>query len=334
MKDFEPLVVGFVCYECVYAAADLAGTSRLCYPPNIRLIRVPCSGQVDMVHVLRAFENGADCVFVGGCLKEQCHYVDGNAKAEARVKFLKKILTAIGIEEERLSMQFMSAAMGSEFVRVAQSITDTAERLGPNPLKNTKPSILDSDNKRENLKAILHSILGGLGKKPKDFTETIKGFGDPEIDEKKCLGCGACAYVCLNEAMNTEVGGGKVRLVHDYWRCTACGNCIDVCPMECMDVADTFDLLRFLSGEEKIKAEMGALFCQRCGNSFLPVLLEKEVRKVLDDETIGESYLELCPSCRRIEWAERIKASHGYRGEWKRVNTKGRSTAYHCMGIP
>lgn len=327
MKDFEPLVIGFVCNECVYAAADLAGTSRLRYPPNIRLIRVPCSGQVDLVHMLRALENGTDCVFVGGCLKEQCHYVDGNEKAEARVKFLKKMLAAMGLEEERLSMRFMSAAMGLEFARVAQDITDTARKLGPSPLKNIEPSLLVSDSKRENLRAILLSIISGLGKEPDDFNELMKGFGEPVIDENKCLACGACAYVCLNEAMNTEIRDNKVRLIHDYWRCTACGNCMDACPRDCMEVAHTFDLVGFLSDEENVKVEMGALSCQRCKKSYLPVLLEEEIRKAIDDETLTESYLQQCPSCRRIEWAERVKASYGFRGEWKRIHAKGRSTA-------
>ena len=326
MNDFEPLIVGFICNECVYAAADLAGTSRLSYPPNIRLVRVPCSGQVDMIHMLRAFENGADGVFVGGCLKEQCHYVDGNEKAEARVNFLKKILTALGFEEERLSMQFMSAAMGSEFARVAQNLADTVKKLGPSPLKNMKLPVLASRNKRENLRDLLSSIAIKLNKEPDELREIIKGFGEPQIDEEKCIGCGACAFVCTNEAMNTEILENKVRLTHIYWRCTACGNCRDFCPKDCMEVADNFDLNRFLSDEENIKVEMGAISCQRCGENFLPLLLEEDVKKILGEEWFSDTYLRLCPACRRFEWAERIRSTHGFQGEWKRIGAKGTSS--------
>lgn len=327
MKDFEPLIVGFVCNECVYAAADLAGTSRLSYPPNIRLIRVPCSGQVDMIHILRAFENGADGVFVGGCLKEQCHYVDGNEKAEARVNFLKKILKALGLGEERLTMQFMSAAMGSEFARVAQNLTDALKKLGPSPLRNKELTVLTSRNKRENLRDLLSSVAIELNKEPDELHEIIKGFGEPQIDEEKCIGCGACAYVCVNEAMNTEVTDNKVRLIHEYWKCTACGNCRDFCPKECMEVIDNFDLARFLSDEENVKVETGAQMCQRCGDNFLPLLLEEDVKKVLVEKQHTDTYLELCPTCRRFAWAERIRASHGFQGQWKRMKAKGKSTS-------
>lgn len=326
MGEFEPLVVGFVCNECVYAAADLAGTSRLSYPPNIRLIRVPCSGQVDTLHILRAFENGADGVFVGGCLREQCHYVNGNEKAEARVMFLKKVLGAAGLEEERLSMHFMSAAMGSEFARVAVELTTSIRKLGPSPLKNREVTSLTSGDKRTNLRNILLSIASGLGREPEDFSEDIRGYGEPAVDGKKCLGCGACAFVCRNGAIVYHVIDDKVRLDHTYWRCTACGGCEDACPVDCMEVIERFDLPRLLSDEVEQKAEVGMLSCLRCGTCFIPVLLKDEVRDMLGDDALSESYLGLCPSCRRVTRAESLLSVHAREGEWKRIGNRGGSS--------
>jgi formate hydrogenlyase subunit 6/NADH:ubiquinone oxidoreductase subunit I len=237
------------------------------------------------------------------------------------------MLSAMGLGGERLSMQFMSAAMGSEFARVAQNITDTARKLGPNPLKNTDSTVLFSDNKRENLRAIMLSIIKGLGNEPEEFLETLKGFGESRIDTDKCLGCGACVHVCLNEAMKAELRDDLIRLTHEYWKCTACGNCMDACPKECMEVVDSFDLPRFLSDEKRVKMETGALSCRSCGRSFLPLLLEEEVRKVIDNDALTESYIELCPSCRRFLLAERIKTSLGFRGQWKKIHNRGKSTA-------
>ncbi|UCF08390.1 MAG: hydrogenase iron-sulfur subunit [Thermoplasmata archaeon] len=327
MSTFEPLIVGFVCNECVYAAADLAGTSRLSYPSNIRLIRVPCSGQVDMIHILRAFENGADGVFVGGCLPEQCHYVDGNEKAEARVLFLKKVLRALGLSEERLAMQFMSAAMGSEFARAAYEFTAAVRKLGPNPLKKHRGMDLTMDNKRVMLREMVLSIAGGLDRSVRDCIEPQPGFGEPSLDMEKCLGCGACAYVCKNDAMKAEAADDNVLLKHTYWRCTACGNCRDACPKECIEVERNFDLIRFLSDEEELKAEVGMIACGRCGSAFLPTLLASEMEKLLQNKSLFSSFLILCPTCRRFSQAERIRSSHGIQGEWKRRKAKGKSSA-------
>ncbi len=253
--------------------------------------------------------------------------MDGNEKAEARVGFLKKILKALGLGEERLTMQFMSAAMGSEFARVAQNLTDAIKKLGPSPLKNMELTVLSSRNKRENMRDLLSSIIIKLNKKPHELQEIIRGFGEPQIDGEKCIGCGACAYVCTNEAMNTEVTDNQVRLTHEYWKCTACGNCRDFCPKECMEVDDVFDLSRFLSDEENVKVETGVLSCQRCGDKFLPLLLEEDIKKVLGEKQHTDAYLELCPTCRRFAWAERIRSTHGFQGEWRRINAKGKSTS-------
>jgi coenzyme F420-reducing hydrogenase delta subunit len=137
-NNFEPQIVAFCCHYCAYGAADLAGAMRLNYPPNIRIIRLPCTGKVDILYVLKAFENGADGVYVAGCLEGNCHFVDGNIKAKRRVVKAKKILDEIGIGGERLEMYNMSASMGPKFVEVAHEMTDRIKQLGPSPLRRNK----------------------------------------------------------------------------------------------------------------------------------------------------------------------------------------------------
>ncbi|THB76409.1 MAG: hydrogenase iron-sulfur subunit [Desulfobulbaceae bacterium] len=135
MKDFEPVIVAFCCHYCAYTAADMAGSKRLFYPSNVKIIRVPCSGKVDSLHIIKAFEKGADGVYVAGCLEGDCHFKNGNDKAAKKVAHMSKYLEEIGIEPERLEMVRMSAGMGERFAQVASEITDKIRKLGPSPIK-------------------------------------------------------------------------------------------------------------------------------------------------------------------------------------------------------
>ena len=134
-KEFEPKIVMFACNWCSYAGADLAGTSRIQYPYNVRIIRVMCSGRIDPIFVLEAFKQGADGVLVTGCHPGDCHYIDGNLKAEARIKYLKMVLNDIGIEPERLRLEWISASEGEKVARVVREMVETVKKLGPNPLR-------------------------------------------------------------------------------------------------------------------------------------------------------------------------------------------------------
>jgi F420-non-reducing hydrogenase iron-sulfur subunit len=136
-KDgFEPKIVGFLCNWCAYAGADLAGVSRIQYPPNIRIIRVMCSGRVDPLFILEAFKNGADGVLVAGChLPSDCHYVSGNFKALRRITLLRQLLQDFGIEAERLRLEWVSASEGDRFAAIVKDMVEQVRRLGPNPLK-------------------------------------------------------------------------------------------------------------------------------------------------------------------------------------------------------
>jgi F420-non-reducing hydrogenase iron-sulfur subunit len=135
--NFEPKIVGFCCNWCAYAGADLAGVSRIQYPPNIRIIRVMCTGRVDPIFILEAFKDGADGVLVAGChLPSDCHYINGNYKAKARVILLRKVLGDFGIEPERLRLEWISASEGDKFASIVRNMVDQLKKLGPSPLRH------------------------------------------------------------------------------------------------------------------------------------------------------------------------------------------------------
>ena len=133
MENFEPVIVAFCCHYCAYTAADTAGSQRLAYPPNVKIVRVPCSGKVDALHIMKALEKGADGVYVAGCLDGDCHFKCGNINAAKRVAYVKKILDQIGIGGERIEMFSMSAGMGELFARTASEFTEKIRSLGANP---------------------------------------------------------------------------------------------------------------------------------------------------------------------------------------------------------
>jgi F420-non-reducing hydrogenase iron-sulfur subunit len=129
---FEPRILGFLCNWCCYAGADLAGVSRFQYPPNIRVIRVMCSGRVDPAHIFRAFSTGQDAVFIGGCHLNDCHYVThGNYDALATVYVCKKLLEHIGLNSERLRLEWVSAGEGIRFASIMNEFVPRIEQLGP-----------------------------------------------------------------------------------------------------------------------------------------------------------------------------------------------------------
>ena len=132
---FEPVIVGFFCNWCTATAADLAGTTRLQYPPNVRPIRTMCSGSVDPVYVLRALLNGADGVIVGGCHPGDCHYVSGNYKARRRIAALKTILNTLGMDADRVWFRWISAAEGPKFAATMREVTAEMKKKGPSPLR-------------------------------------------------------------------------------------------------------------------------------------------------------------------------------------------------------
>ena len=130
-ENFEPNILAFLCNWCSYAGADLAGTSRLKYPPNVKTIRVMCSGKVNPMFVINALQQGADGVIIGGCHPGDCHYAQGNYFARRRIATLKKLLEHIGIDSRRVRMAWVSAAEGVKFADVIKTVTEDVKKIGP-----------------------------------------------------------------------------------------------------------------------------------------------------------------------------------------------------------
>ena len=131
-KDWEPKIVAFLCNWCSYAGADLAGVSRIQYPHNVRVIRVPCSGRINPAFLLRALQNGADGVLVSGCHPGDCHYISGNLVARRKFALLKELLQYAGIEPERVQFTWVSASEGGRFAAVVEKVVEDVRKLGPN----------------------------------------------------------------------------------------------------------------------------------------------------------------------------------------------------------
>ncbi len=131
LEEFEPNIIGFLCSWCSYAGADLAGTSRIQYPPNVKIIKVMCSGRVNPMYIINAFQQGADGVLVSGCHPGDCHYTHGNYLARRRVATMKKLLEFLGIEPERVRMTWVSAAEGRKYADVVREVTEDIKKLGP-----------------------------------------------------------------------------------------------------------------------------------------------------------------------------------------------------------
>lgn len=131
---WEPKIIGFLCNWCSYAGADLAGVSRMQYPPNLRIIRVMCSSRVDPMWVVRALWDGADCVLVLGCHPGDCHYMEGNYRTRRRMVALQEILERFGFGE-RLFLEWVSASEGQRFASLVEETVEKVKKIGPNPLK-------------------------------------------------------------------------------------------------------------------------------------------------------------------------------------------------------
>jgi F420-non-reducing hydrogenase iron-sulfur subunit len=134
-NGFEPRIVAYLCNWCTYTGADLAGTSRLQYPPNVRIIRTMCSGAVDPVYVLKPLLDGVDGIIIGGCHPGDCHYQTGNYKTRRRFVALQEILKASGFEDERIWLRWISASEGQKFADTINEFVTSLKELGPNPMR-------------------------------------------------------------------------------------------------------------------------------------------------------------------------------------------------------
>jgi len=240
---FKPRLLGIICNWCCYGGADLAGVSRFQYPPYIRLVRVMCSGRVDMKHIFRAFAQGADGVFIGGCHLNDCHYItNGNFAAANMVQLCKKILEHTGVNPERLRIEWVSAGEGIRFANIMNEFAGRIEKLGPlgrgegideNVLKSRFEEVTGlipyiKLEKKKKLALRIEDPANYDGLFTSDeidrlFNETASYYIDPE----KCRACSICAGRCPEEAI---IGAKKQIHVIDQEKCIKCGTCLDACP--------------------------------------------------------------------------------------------------------
>ena len=205
MNEFEPKIIGFLCNWCSYAGADLAGVSRIQYPPNIRIIRVMCSGRVDPVIVLEMFENGADGVIVTGCHPGDCHYIEGNMHEERKIKMLKMLLKLTGLGTDRLRLEWVSAAEGQRFAQVVTEFTEQIKKLGPSPISGEKPSETIILNILSAKEAASSSRLRVLVGRELELVEKGNAYGEKIPQEE--------FDSLLREAVGTEFIEHKIRLL-------------------------------------------------------------------------------------------------------------------------
>jgi heterodisulfide reductase subunit D len=221
VSQYEPKIVGFLCNWCGYAGADLAGTSRLSYPTNIRIIRLMCSGRVEPAFILKAFENRADGVLVAGCHPGDCHYRAGNNYAEKRVEKTKKLLDLVGIGSDRLRLEWISAAEGEKFASVIKDFTEKLRIMGPSPIVQRLETAPVLHNSTESI----HDIL----KRTKALY---------------CQECGKCSSSCpitrLDPAYSPRLAVEKALMgLEDsvltdkgLWSCLTCYLCRQRCPLD------------------------------------------------------------------------------------------------------
>ncbi|MGD9157086.1 MAG: hydrogenase iron-sulfur subunit [Desulfobacteraceae bacterium] len=245
-KKYKPKILGMICNWCCYGGADLAGVSRFQYPAYIRLIRVMCSGRVDLKHILLAFSTGQDAVFVGGCHINNCHYnPEGNYDALSMVSLCKKLLENIGINPKRLRIEWVSAGEGTRFANIMNEFGREIEELGP----LGKSEGIDGIE----LKSRLDKITGlipyiKLVKQEKlslhdpvmanqdgysnlytneEADRLINEAPSYYIDPKECKAC----MICLKRCPVDAITGGKKQIhVIDQEKCIKCGTCLEVCP--------------------------------------------------------------------------------------------------------
>ena len=243
-EKFKPQMVGIICNWCCYGGADLAGVSRFQYPTHLNIVRVMCSGRIDMKHVFRAFLNGADGVFVGGCHLGDCHYIaEGNYDTLNMVQLSKKILELIGVNPKRLRLEWVSAGEGIRYANIMNEFLTSTEGYGP----LGKGEGLDPDKLKADLERVYRLIpYFKVTKKEKLVIRKIDNDEDHEtlfdldevadllnnvvsyyINPANCQACMTCAKRCPAAAIISAKG--EVHIVEQD-KCIKCGTCFQVCP--------------------------------------------------------------------------------------------------------
>jgi Fe-S oxidoreductase/coenzyme F420-reducing hydrogenase delta subunit len=241
-ESFEPKIITFACTWCGYPSANLAGVNKIEYPPNIKIVRVMCSGSVESGAIIDAFENGVDGIMIIGCLIDNCHYVSGNKRAQERVDSLKKLMDIMGIDSKRLRTEWINASERSKFARTVKEFTDEVRALGPLPLPKKRKE-LKARTKEQTIAAV------------KQLIEDTGAFD--------CVECGKCTTVCPVAKADKEFAPRTIVLRamegivdniakdRDIWTCTTCEQCNSMCPYK-------VDYSGFIRGMREEAAEFGA----------------------------------------------------------------------------
>lgn len=241
--EFRPRILGFLCNWCCYGGADLCGVSRFQYPPFLRVIRVMCSGRVDPSFILRAFSNGTDGVFIGGCHLNDCHYnTEGNYDALSVMHLSKRLLEHVGINPDRLRLEWVSAGEGIRFAEIMNDFAKQIRTLGPLgtsegfELDEVKPKIAEVTKLVPYIKMTFQDKLAARLKTEEaygelftrdDMDKLFREIVSYYIDPAKCQACSTCMKRCPAKA----ISGGK-NLIHviDQDKCMKCGACFAACP--------------------------------------------------------------------------------------------------------
>jgi F420-non-reducing hydrogenase iron-sulfur subunit len=241
--EFKPRIIGFLCNWCCYGGADLCGVSRFQYPPYLRVIRLMCSGRVDLAFVFRAFMSGADGVFIGGCHINDCHYnTEGNYDALSMTQLCKKLLEYIGVTSERLRLEWVSAGEGIRFADIMNDFGRKIKSLGPLGTNEHKSIIelklrLSEINKLIPYIKLMQKDKLGLHLRNEEAYQELYGRDEIDrlvgeapsfcIDPDKCQAC----MICLKKCPADAISGGKNRIhAIDQDRCIKCGTCVEACP--------------------------------------------------------------------------------------------------------
>jgi F420-non-reducing hydrogenase iron-sulfur subunit len=253
--EFKPRILGFLCNWCCYGGADLCGVSRFSYPPYLRVIRVMCSGRVDPSFIFRAFSNGTDGVFIGGCHLNDCHYnTEGNYDALNVMHLCKKLLERIGVNPDRLRLEWVSAGEGIRFADIMNDFGKKIKMLGPlgenegMDHNEIKSKIAEITKLIPYIKMVYQEKLASRPKTPEDdhdgftsdeieklFREMVSYYIDPE----KCQACMTCAKRCPADAIISVKN--QIHVI-DQEKCIKCGTCLESCPPR-------FGSVRKISGE-------------------------------------------------------------------------------------
>lgn len=305
---FEPKVLVLCCNWCSYAASDTAGIARMELPASCRVVRVMCTGRVDIGMMLWALLKGADGVLVSGCHIGDCHYISGNEKAVERVALLRALLDCYGLAG-RVKMVHASAGEGRLFADLCAGFVKELRQLGPTPLNVTDFDVDWGDRRRDVVLGLLSVLQGMTGAPMKVGGPSLAAkfsFGEPVFDDDRCVGCGACATVCPENNIEYIDQGGERVFRYLHARCVGCGLCQENCPEEAIQIRRELDPLAFVQLQETQPVRRALLSCSGCGRDFAPSR-QLEVLSKRAGEGADAFALDLCPECRRTRATELVR---------------------------